>query len=318
MIGGGVFASFLRTRAPWAVPYPCSLAMAGVALSFVVALADAQGVTPRVHQVHSASEPEGRLLAFYSAAMVFSPLGALPPGASWALALEGGWIPPLNEAQRRPGIDKPETTNLSPLLPRPRLAIRTPIADIEASWIPPVTIADARANLTALALTRTLGRWHSTGVATRLSVVGGRVRGAITCNARTAARGGAALATYYANVCHGRDSDDWFEPRLAAGELVATRSFATGAARWAGGPSHVWMVLGARLDRSRFDIGVVTADGARDLDHPIVKLRSTRPHVASGVGWRLGGRLAASLEAFYAPASMLTLRAAGAVVGSGR
>lgn len=318
MIGGGVFASFLRTRVPRAVPYSCGMAMAGVALSSAAQPAGAQGVTPRVHQVHSPSEPEGRLLAFYSASMVFSPLGALPPGARWALALEGGWIPSLSEAQRRPGIDKPETTNLSPLLPRPRLAVRTPAADFEASWIPPVTIADARANLMAVALTRTLGRWRTTEVASRLSVVGGRVRGAITCNARTAARGGAALATYYANVCHGRDSDDWFEPRLAAGELVVTRSFAVGAARWAGAPSHAWMALGARVDRSRFDIGVVRPDGARDLDHPILGLRATRPHAASGVGWRVGGRMAGSLEAFYAPGSMLTVRASGAVVGGRR
>lgn len=292
--------------------------MAGIALSYAAEQAVAQGVIPRVHQVYSASTPEGRLLAYYSAATVFSPAGVLPPRARWSVGFEGGWIPPLSEAQRRPGIDKPETTNLSPILPRPRLAWRAPFADLEGSWVPPLRVADARANLFAAAATRTLARWRSTALRARLSIVGGRVSGAITCNAGTAARGGAPLATYYASVCHGRDSDDWFEPRLAAGELVAARNFASEPGRWRTAPSNLWLAVGGRVDRSRFDIGVVMPNGTRDPDHPILQLRDTRPHAASGAGWRLGRRMAASLEAFYAPGSMFTLRVAGAVVGGGR
>lgn len=319
MIGGGVLASCLWCRGSRAVSrwpgfvFVCLASMVGGA-----SIATAQDAATRLHQVHSASEPEGRLLAYYSAAMVFTPVGSLPPGARWIAGLEGTWIPPLNESQRRPGIDKPETTNLAPVLPRPRVALRTRVAEVEASWVPPIKVADAQANLVSFAASRRVASWHRTAIATRLSIVSGRVEGAITCNASTAARGGSTLATYYAAVCHGRDSEDWFEPRLAAGELVARRGVGERAAT-AGVPrGDVWLAVGARVDRSRFDIGVIRTDGSRDPDHPVLELRDTRPHAAGGFAWRLGHRLSAAVEGFYAPGSVATLRLFGAVVGGGR
>lgn len=319
MIGGGVLASCLWYGSSRGVSRWHGSAL--VCLAFLmggVSVAAAQDPATRLHQVHSASEPEGRLLAYYSAAMVFTPVGSLPPGARWIAGLEGTWIPRLNEAQRRPGIDKPETTNLAPILPRPRIAVRTPVAELEASWVPPVMVADARANLVSLATARSVATWQRTTVAARLSIVGGRVEGAITCNAGTAARGGSTLATYYAAVCHGRDSDDRFEPRLAAGEVVARRDVGRRVAS-AGAPrGEAWLAVGARVDRSRFDIGVIRNDGSRDPDHPVLELRATRPHAAGGFGWRLGRRVVASVEGFYAPGSVATLRLFGAVVGGGR
>jgi hypothetical protein len=250
--------------------------------------------------------------------MVFSPVGSLPLGARWTVGLEGAWIPMLSESQRRPGIDKPETTNLSPVLPRPRLAVRTAVAQFEASWVPPVTVADARANLFALAVSRSVGHWRGIAFAPRLSIVGGRVQGAITCNKRTAADGGASLATYYAAVCHGRDSDDWFEPRIAAAEIVAYRALSRRAGDSGLPRVHVWLAVGGRADRSRFDIGVQRDDGSRDLDHPLLQLREVRPHAAAGGAWRVGARLTASMEAFYAPGSLATLRVFGGVTGGRR
>jgi hypothetical protein len=217
------------------------------------------------------------------------------------VALEGTWIPALSEAERRPGIDKPEATNLAPVLPRPRLVLRTGRVTLEGAWIPPVRIGSAQADLRALALSGTVARWRGVGLSPRLSLVAGRVRGAITCNARTAAAGGVDLARYYAAVCHGRDSDDWFEPRLIAGEVVADRPWAQG--------HNVWIALGGRLDRSRFDIGVRHPDGRRDLDHPILRLHDTRPHGAAGVQWPLARRLVGAAEWFYAPGSVGTIRA---------
>ncbi len=265
----------------------------------------------RAVQVHRASEPEGRLLAFYSAAMVYSPLGAVAPARRWWLGVEATWLPTLTEAQRRPGIDKPETTNLSPVLPRPRLGVRTAVAVLEASWVPPITVADARANLVALAASRTVATWRGVAFVPRLSAVAGRVEGAITCNASTTRSGNRDLATYYAAVCHGNDSNDWFEPRIAAGELVAARAMARPGAQ-------LWLAAGGRIDRSRFDIGVRRADGTRDPDHPILRLRDSRPHLAAGARWPVTHRLLAAGEWFYAPGSVATLRALVAVTGGGR
>ncbi len=317
MIGGGVLALLLRCRRGGAIRFPARLIVAIAVLSAVVpSPTAAQEAGTRVHQVHSASEPEGRLLAYYSAAMVFTPVGSLSPGTRWIVGVEGTWIPRLNEAQRRPGIDKPETTNLAPILPRPRVALHTRVADVEVSWVPPITVADARANLVAFAVGRPFAEWRGTALAGRLSVVSGRVEGAITCNAGTAARGGATLATYYAAVCHGHDSEDWFEPRLAAGEVVARHRVGGRTGSVARG--QAWLALGARVDRSRFDIGVIRNGGSRDPDHPVLQLRATRPHGAAGVGWRVSRLLTASLEGFYAPGSVATLRLFGALAGAGR
>lgn len=277
------------------------------ALTAAAAPLAAQG---RTEQVHRASEPEGRLLAYYSATMVFSPLGAVAPWQRWSVGLEATWLPSLSESQRRPGIDKPETTNLSPVLPRPRVGVRTSLADFEASWIPPVTVADAKANLVAVAASRTAGSWRGIAFIPRLSVVSGRVEGAITCNAATAA-GDRDLATYYAAVCHGNDSNDWFEPRIAAGEIVAARAFARPGAQ-------LWLAAGGRIDRSRFDIGVRRADGSRDPDHPVLELRDSRSHLAAGGRWPVARRVVAAVEWFYAPGSVATLRALVALTGRGR
>lgn len=261
-------------------------------------------------QTRQASEPEGRLLAYYSATMVYSPLGASGARRRWSVGVEGTWLPPLSESRRRPGIDKPETTNLSPILPRPRLTLATPLALLEASWVPPVTVADARANLLAVAISRSLITWRGATFSPRLSFVRGRVQGAITCNAGTAVKGGADIATYYAAVCHGRDSDDWFEPRIASGELVAIRPLSRAGAQ-------VVFSGGARVDRSRFDIGVIRADGVRDPDHPVLRLRDTRPHMSAGITWPLAGRVTGAAEWFYAPGSVTTVRALLSIGGQG-
>lgn len=260
------------------------------------------GAQGRERQLHRADDPEGRLVAFYAAAMTFSPLGGLSDGARWSIGGEGTWIPRLSESQRRPGIDKPETTNLAPVLPRPRVAWRAPgDVIVEGSWIPPVRVGDAEANLGALALSRRVGSWRGIAFSPRLSAVAGRVRGAITCNAGTARAGGPTLALYYLRICHDRESDDWFEPRQLAGELVASREV-----RALRGAAYV--VAGGRADRSRFDIGVQGADGRRDLDHPVIVLRDVRPHVAAGARWRVGEGFTSAAEWFYAPGSLATLR----------
>jgi hypothetical protein len=70
-------------------------------------------------------------------------------------------------------------------------------------------------------------------------------------------------------------------------------------------------MLGARLDRTRFDIGVLTFEGQRDGDHPILQLRTFRPHGAIGGSWRVRRGVYAGGELFYAPGSLLTARVSG-------
>ena len=253
---------------------------------------------------HPFSDPEGRLLAFYSAAMAFSPAGVGWDDSRYSFVLEVSHVPYLNKAQRRPSIDKPESTNLAPFFPRPRLSAGFGSWRIEASWIPPMRVFDVEANLGSLAIAGPSMRVGSVRVAPRAWATVGRVRGAMTCSTSEMLGHGADLELYYATVCHGRESDDWFEPRMVAGEAVASKLLGSGG-------SSVYGMFGARIDRTRFDIGVITFEGNRDADHPILQLRAFRPHGAIGGSWRVRRAVYAGGELFYAPGSLLTGRISG-------
>jgi hypothetical protein len=258
----------------------------------------------RVIERHPFSDPEGRLLAFYSAAMAFSPAGLAPDESRLSVSLEVSHVPYLDAAQRRPSIDKPESTNLAPFFPRPRGALRIGSWIAEASWIPPMRVFDVEANLVSAAIVAPPVKVGSFSIAPRAWGTFGRVRGAMTCSSQTMLGHGSDLELYYATVCHSRESDDWFEPRMLAGEGVVSRSLGSGGGR-------LYAIVGARVDRTRFDIGVLTPEGARDTDHPILQLRTVRPHGALGASYRVRRGVLAGAELFYAPGSLLTGRVSG-------
>lgn len=258
----------------------------------------------RVLERYSFEDPEGRLLAFYSASMAFSPAGIAPDESRLSVSLEVSHVPSLNEAQRRPSIDKPESTNLAPFFPRPRAALRLGRWGIEASYIPPLRVFEVEAHLASVSILGPSVRAGGLSIRPRLWGTLGRVRGAMTCSRTEMIGRGTDRELYYNTVCRGRESDDWFEPRVVAGEAVAQKSLGRGGNR-------VYAVAGARLDRTRFDIGVLTFEGARDGDHPILQLRTFRPHGALGASWRVRRGVDAGGELFYAPGSLLTARVSG-------
>jgi hypothetical protein len=261
--------------------------------------------------------PEAKLMLYYSSTLAFSALGALSVtaresamdvGASRRMAraeasVELSYIPPLSAKQRTTGLDKPESTNLAPLFVRPRLAVRLPAGiGLEASWIPPVRVFDVRANLIAGAVSRSFAPTPRTRITPRASFLSGRVEGAITCNRETARNRGSALATYFAFVCHGNNSRDFFEPGHVSAELLVSRLFASG--RW-----EPYLSAGARGERTRFDIGVIRPDGSRDRDNPVLEVRSTRGYGTAGTSWRSARGTRFATELYYAPGSALTVRA---------
>ncbi len=271
----------------------------------LILLALPAGLTaqPREVQHHRLDDPEGRLMGFYAAALAFSAVGPAAAEERWTLGigLELGYIPRLSREQRTAGLDKPESSNLSPVVPRPRVSLSAPGGvRIEASWVPPVPVFDARANLYGLALSKTMFGYMGMSFTPRLAASGGRARGAITCNADLL-RGSPSEALYYGAICHSRESDDHLEPRQLSGELLVSR------------PVRAWGLtpfvgVGARRDDVRFDIGVKRADGSRDTDHPILRMRTTRPFLVAGASWNGGGRTSAGGELFHAPGSLLTVR----------
>jgi hypothetical protein len=278
-----------------------SWALAGTAALLLAAHPQAAHGQARVLETHGFEDPEGKLLAFYAASMAFTPAG-IAERTRLGLGIELTHIPYLNKAQRRPSIDKPEATNLAPIFPRPRVGLSVGSWFVEASWIPPVKVFDVTANVVSGAITGPAWQLRGFKVSPRVWGTIGRVKGTITCAASEMVGRGADLDRYYATVCHGRESEDWFDPRMLAAELIGT-------APLIGETITGYAGAGARLDRTRFDIGVQTLDGARDADHPVLELEATRPHVTLGVSWIPRPGLATGLEAFYAPGSLLTARA---------
>jgi len=268
-------------------------------------------------QSYGAGAPEAKLMLFYSSSIAFSPIG-VPWGATGLsaksvpvgraiprteLAIEVSYIPRLSAAQRTVAFDKPEATNLAPVFPRPRLGVRLPWGlGFEGSWIPPFRMFDVTANVLSAAVSRAFDVGAGVRLTPRLSVLTGRVEGPITCNRDTADRGNQSLMTYYTFVCHGNDSRDYFDPRHVSGELIVARRLANG--RW-----EPYLSAGARSERTRFDIGVIRDDGSRDLDNPILEVKTTRAYGTAGASWVGVPRTRLSGELFYAPGSLFTVRA---------
>jgi len=291
----------------------------GLALSVLLALAlqplRAQniGASGRVVEQHDFSDAEGKLLGYYSAVVVFSPTGSRVEARPWSvdLGVELSYVPRLSPDQRSAGRTKLESTNLVPVFPRPRLALWLPGGlQLEGSSTPPIKVFAVKAQLYALALSAPVTSVEGVELALRVSFVGGRVSGAITCY-HELAQGDVSRTEYWFHICHARESDDRFEPSQWAGELIGTL------------PKHYGAVvpyagIGAQRERTKFDVGVLTTDGARDLDHPILELRAIREYGVAGLTWRVARRAHVSSELFYAPGSVLTVRALASLDIHGR
>jgi hypothetical protein len=239
-------------------------------------------------------------MAFYAAALAVSAVGPGIADAPWAVGagLELSHIPALTREQRTAGFDKPESSNLSPVLPRVRIALSTPgHVRVEASWLPPIAVFDARANLYSIALSRSITLGGPLTFTPRVAAAGGQARGAITCN-DALRRGTPSEQVYYGAVCHARESDDHFEPGQISGEVIVS---ASRRGRWI-----PFATAGIRRDDARFDIGVRRFDGTRDTDHPVLVMRTVRPYFAGGVTRR--GRIDSGAEVYYAPGSLVTAR----------
>jgi hypothetical protein len=257
---------------------------------------------PRVVERYQWGDPEGRLMGYYSAALAFSPVGAPRIASPWngSLGVELSYLPALSEAQRSAGFSKTESTNLLPVIPRPRASLTLPAGfALEASWIPPIPAFGVTANLVSAAISRPIVL-RNVIVTPRISGTTGSVRGPITCNEELEERGGGD-AIFYAHVCHGLESEDRFEPVAMSGELVATRII--------GGRSIApYVGVGVRHERNTFDVGVRYSDGSLDPNHPILKLNLTRGYGFAGASWGGPRRSLLSTELFYAPKSLLTAR----------
>src|SRR3954465_5194603 len=226
----------------------------------------------------SSGSNEGKLLAFYTAPIVFT-MATAPEEMRPASIRIGGeleYIPKPDPAIEQTGIcftQKSEHTSLSPVFGRPRVTVGGPFGlALEAAYLPPVTIAKATPNLFTFAVSeahRFAKGPTATGTTVMLRVHGtfGNVKGPITCPTSSLQQ------TSPTTPCYGSTpSKDTFHPDMFGGELVAGIAPGSGAVSF-------YLGGGANRIDPHFQVGFT--DGTGHVDQTQVQLSSplVRPSV---------------------------------------
>jgi hypothetical protein len=223
----------------------------------------------------SSSSNEGKLLAFYTAPIVFT-MATAPEEMRPASIRIGGeleYIPKPDPAIEQTGIcftQKSEHTSLSPVFGRPRVTVGGPFGlALEAAYLPPVTIARATPNLFSFAVSE--AHHFSAGPVAggttlmfRLHGTFGNVKGPITCP-KSSLQQSSPTAPCYGTT----PSRDTFHPDMLGAEL---------AAGFVPGYRGLSFYAGAGANRidPHFQVGFTDAAGVVDstqveLESPLVR-----------------------------------------------
>jgi len=255
---------------------------------------------------------EGKLLAFYTAPIVFS-MAAAPevmPPASIRIGGEGEYIPKPNAAIEQTGAcftQKSEHTSLSPVFGRPRITVGGPFGfALEAAYLPPVTIARAKPNLFSLAVSHArhfaIGP-ISTGTTLMLRLHGtfGNVKGAITCPRSQLQQ------TSSSSPCYGTSpSKDTFHPDMFGGEIAAGLAPAN---------SGISFYVGAGANRidPHFQVGFTDSNGNVDMTQVELRDPLTRATIFGGVTAVLRRILDVGAQVYSVPADVTLFRIMGGI-----
>ena len=255
---------------------------------------------------------EGKLLAFYTAPIVFSMATApqeMRPG-SIRIGAEGEYIPKPDPAIEQTGAcftQKSEHTSLSPVFGRPRITVGGPFGfAFEAAYLPPVTIARAKPNLFSFAVSQArhlaIGPALS-GTTLMLRVHGtfGNVKGAITCP-RSQLQQSAPLSP-----CYGTSpSKDTFHPDMFGGEI---------AAGLAPGSGRISFYAGAGANRidPHFQVGFTDANGNVDATEVELEKPLIRGSIFGGVTAVLRQVLDVGLQVYSVPSDATLVRLNGGI-----
>ena len=255
---------------------------------------------------------EGRLLAFYTAPIVFSMATApqeMPPG-SIRIGAEGEYIPKPDRAIEQTGAcftQKSEKTSLSPVFGRPRITVGGPFGfALEAAWLPPVTIARAKPNLFSFGIShaRHLAfgpASNGTTLILRLHGTFGNVKGAITCPRSSLQQSAPS------SPCYGTSpSKDTFHPDMFGGEIAA--GFAPGS----GGISFYAGAGANRID-PHFQVGFTDLNGNVDATQVELERPLTRASVFGGVTAVLRRMLDVGVQVYSVPSDATLFRLNGGI-----
>jgi hypothetical protein len=250
---------------------------------------------------------EAKLLAFFATPIAFSPGGMLTgmrPGQI-RVGFDMAYVPSPSREIQQPeacyGIKKTENTDLSPVFPRPRVAIGLPGSVVlEGSYLPPVEVADAEPNLGSVALYRP---WRLVGgvegqgtldFVARAHATFGTVRGSITCPEESLQQQNPGLA------CYGEEaSEDTYKPNMFGAEGALVRQAADNHWGVYGSGGVTWL-------QPRFQVGFQYLGGA--YDDTKIEVDMTRVAVGAGGWYRLGKAAALTGELYSVPADATTFR----------
>jgi hypothetical protein len=255
---------------------------------------------------------EGKLLAFYTAPIVFS-MATAPQQmrlGSIRIGAEGEYIPKPDRAIEQTGAcftQKSEHTSLSPVFGRPRITIGGPFGfALEAAYLPPVTIARAKPNLFSFAVSQArhlaVGPALSgTTVMLRVHGTFGNVKGAITCP-RSQLQQNDPLSP-----CYGTSpSKDTFHPDMFGGEI---------AAGIAPGSGRISFYAGAGANRidPHFQVGFTDGNGNVDATEVELEKPLTRGAIFGGATAFLRQVLDVGLQVYSVPSDATLFRLNGGI-----
>lgn len=241
---------------------------------------------------HSISDPDGALMGYYSALLIFAPDGAPSPANKWAVDLTGnlGYVPSLNYDQRTADRNKPEATNFTNVFGYLKATLWLPAhIGFSAAYTPPIDLNGATPHVYSVALEGLAATWGTVKLVPRATYTGGYIQGPITCNKNLSTSSDSSFVFYWDHICNSLESKDKIEPDQWTLELNATGSLAKGAIL-------PFVGIGVVQYRTTFDIQVQTGTGI-DTDHPILKMNATEGYGTLGTtwvvspAWRFGGVL---------------------------
>lgn len=278
------------------------LRAAGV-LALVARTATAQA--PNDDCFPSKSSNEARTMAKFGVPLAFSAAAAPERRGSgtFRAGIELSLVPTVDRETATPTVCRPgkgpDNTELLSLVPRPRLSVTLPAGfAVEASWMPPVRIAEVKANLVGVAVSHTASlRGGGAALTVRAHGTFGVIKAPITCD-------DAALADPVSECYQGTRSDDAFHPNVFGIDV---------AVGWSLGPS-VRPYMGAGFSRLQPRFQVDFTNQFDQVDRRKVSVDLNRAVLFAGATWRARRAFEVSGEIYSAPADAVTARVAARVL----
>ncbi|MGH8472744.1 MAG: hypothetical protein ACREVJ_09900 [Gammaproteobacteria bacterium] len=244
---------------------------------------------------------EAKLLAFYTGPLTFSPSGNINSLGLGQIRLgfEATYVPEPNAEISRPercyASNKSEDTRLSPVFPRPRVALGLGGGwVVEGSYLPPVTVFDATPNLASVALSR-LTSIGPAGLLLRAHATFGKVEGAITCSED-------ALQLNNVNdPCYGSEkSEDTYKPNMFGGEAAIT--FVVGSR------TNAYAGAGYTSLRPRFQVGFQDGRAGVPYDDTRIEGDLSRVSLFGGAVFQVSPLIGFTAELYSVPEDVTTFR----------